>query len=169
MGVKTGIAESQMKAVEIGINLSSYIISAVVSLIGVVGGVLALFLTLYNRSWVVIALAAMCLAVLIFSVYFGGKGIDRARRSGHAGNWELESTKSDFNRQAVSAVVGLLFFFSMLITGLLQEEKPDKHQQQLQEIQTLLGKSTARDEVIAKLEHRLVLLENKLQLAQRKK
>ena len=47
----------------------------------------------------------------------GGKAISKVYSEGSNGNWDVNAVAKQFNRQAVTALLGLIFVFLSLTTG----------------------------------------------------
>lgn len=118
-------------AVNIGVTLSTQLISAALTMIGVLGAFTAFVIDKRDAGIAYKALTIISFASFVCSIFSGGKGINTARVNGHSGNWDIGATKESFNRQALLTLSGVLFFIaSAYFTG---NEKSDELKVELSE------------------------------------
>jgi hypothetical protein len=98
------------EAVKIGIGLSTQFIGAALGLLTVIGGVITFLLGQRDFTWP----SAVCLVFgtisLLASIFFGFKGIAKARNNGNRGWWVIEVSENDFNLQTKWGLLGIIFF-----------------------------------------------------------
>lgn len=114
--------EYKKEAVNIGVTLSTQLISASLTMIAVLGAFATFIIDKREvglRFYILIGVSFLAFVVSIIS---GGKGIDKARKSGFVNNWNLDDTKNYFNLQAGLCGLGLLFFILSIFIG---KEKSD--------------------------------------------
>ncbi len=114
--------ENKKDAVNIGVTLSTQLISASLTMIAVLGAFVTFIIDKRDVGLSFYILIGISFFAFIVSVVCGGKGIDKARKSGFDGNWNLDDTKKSFNLQALLCVLGLLFFILSIFLG---KEKTD--------------------------------------------
>jgi hypothetical protein len=108
--------EDRRQAVLIGVTLSTYLITAALAVISVLGMIIAGVIEKELPTVVTVNISCFgifCLLAFlffIFSIVNAGWGIDAARKNGYEGQWDLASTKQHFNRQAGFCFAGLVFF-----------------------------------------------------------
>jgi hypothetical protein len=136
-----GNIEDQKEAVNIGITLSSQLITAALAMIAVIGAFSTYILDKREVGIFFYTTAIVSGISFVASIFFGGKGINKARKNGFNGNWDIAITKVDFNRQALCSIVGLLFFVTSLFLG---KPNADEINEQL----TLLRIKLAKKELL---------------------
>ena len=109
-------------AVSIGITLSSQIIAASLTMIAVIGAFTAFVIDKRDVGLLYYFLTGGAFICAILSIVLGGKGIDKARKSGFNGTWSIDETKSYFNRQSIVALLSVILFSISVFVG---EEKKD--------------------------------------------
>lgn len=114
--------EHRKEAVNIGVTLSTQLILASLTMIAVLGAFATFIIDKREVGLHFYVLIGISFLTFITSIFFGGTGIDKARKSGFDGNWNLKDTKSSFNWQAVLCGLGLLFFILSIFIG---KEKSD--------------------------------------------
>jgi hypothetical protein len=137
--VKSGDKEPDHKkdAVLVGVTLSNTIITASVSLIAVLATITSIFITNYVLTVTFYIFVFLAFFALIASIFTGGKGIDKIRKEGFENNWQIEYTKSIFNKQAIFCLFGILFVFLTLIIGLNSTSKETKAKELEEKIRLL--------------------------------
>lgn len=119
--------DSKMNAVNIGINLSTVLISACLNIMAIMGALLIFFLEKKDFTDSFVYCFAISILLLIVSIYFGGKGISIAREEGFNDNWCLVSSKKYFNKQAIGILLALIVFAtSFLFIKSNNEKMSDK-------------------------------------------
>lgn len=122
--------ENQRLAVNTGVTLSSNLISACLSMIAIVG---AIFLFVVEKREVGLLFylsISLSFTMFIFSIIFGGKGIDIARKKAYQDLLDLDFSKSKFNLQAIFCILGICF---CILSYVFTSEKVEKNE----EIKTL--------------------------------
>jgi hypothetical protein len=114
--------ENKKDAVNIGVTLSTQLISASLTMIAVLGAFATFIIDKREVGLLFYVLIGISFLAFIKSIFWGAKGIDKARKSGFDGKWNLDDTKKSFNWQALSCVMGLLFFILSIFIG---KEKSD--------------------------------------------
>lgn len=114
--------ENKKDAVNIGVTLSTQLISASLTMIAVLGAFATFIIDKREVGLLFYALIGISFLTFILSIFLGGKGIDKARKSGFDGKWNLDDTKESFNWQALLCGMGLLFFILSIFIG---KEKSD--------------------------------------------
>jgi len=104
-------------AVNIGVSLSSQLIAAALAMITVVGAFAAFVLDKKIVGWVYYLIIISSFLSFVISIFFGGKGIDKARKDGYASNWNLDNTKNFFKFQALFAFIGIFLFIGSVFIG----------------------------------------------------
>jgi hypothetical protein len=114
--------ENKKDAVNIGVTLSTQLISASLTMIAVLGAFATFIIDKREVGFLFYVLIGISFLSFIASIFIGGKGIDKARKSGFDGKWNLDDTKQPFNWQALLCGMGLLFFILSIFIG---KEKSD--------------------------------------------
>ena len=114
--------ENKKDAVSIGVTLSTQLISASLTMIAILGAFATFIIDKREVGLRFYILIGISFLTLVASIFFGGKGIDKARKSGFDGKWNLDDTKKPFNLQALFCGMGLLFFILSIFIG---KEKSD--------------------------------------------
>lgn len=114
--------EYKKEAVKIGVTLSSQLISASLTMIAVLCAFATFIIDTRKVGLLFYIIIVVSFLAFVLSIIYGGKGIDKARKSGYANNWNLDDTKNSFNCQAVLCGFGLLFFILSIFIG---KEKSD--------------------------------------------
>lgn len=114
--------ENKKDAVNIGVTLSTQLISASLTMIAVLGAFATFIIDKREVGLLFYVLIGISFLTFITSIFLGGKGIDKARKSGFDGKWNLDDTKKPFNWQALLCGMGLLFFILSIFIG---KEKSD--------------------------------------------
>jgi Ca2+/Na+ antiporter len=104
-------------AVNIGVNLSSQLITAVLAMIAVLSTFAAFLLDKRQVGFWYYFISAIAFLCYIISIFKGGKGIDKARKKGYEGDWNLTDTKGLFNWQAILALTGVILFTISVFLG----------------------------------------------------
>ena len=113
-----GECEDRREAARLTTNLSSYVMSAALAVLGGQVAILTVFyehLTHLSRFVVVAGLAC---TFSVLSIVLGGKGISEICRNGFEGNWEITTLRGYFNWQAILCLVsiGLVIWSTFLGT-----------------------------------------------------
>ena len=107
-------------AVKIGITLSTQIITASLSMIAIIGAFITFVLNKKEVGSYYFACIGISFFFFVLSIFFGGKGIDKARKKGYEGIWDIEQTKNIFNYQAIAALLGIIFFLVSVLLSVKQ-------------------------------------------------
>lgn len=109
--------QDERQAAALKTSISSYVGTATLAVIG--GGV-ALF-TYIQQNFVPGGLFYLCIALgallLVVSFILGGRGADATARALATGAWSTETSKSEFNGQAVFTLLGLIFVLGAAVLG----------------------------------------------------
>ena len=89
--------ENKKDAVNIGVTLSTQLISASLTMIAVLGAFATFIIDKREVGFLFYVLIGISFLSFIASIFIGGKGIDKARKSGFDGKWNLDDTKQPFN------------------------------------------------------------------------
>jgi hypothetical protein len=90
-------SEDQRSAANISVTLSGQLIVAALAMLAIEGAVLSFVYSDRKTTYlfsILIIVAAIC---FIGSIFVSGKGITVLRNKGYDGNWELKSSKDQFN------------------------------------------------------------------------
>jgi len=104
-------------AVNIGVTLSTQLIAVALAMIAVLATFAAY--TIDKKTvdgWYFFTIGCAFFSFVI-SIMKGGKGIDKARKSGFNSNWNLDDTKSSFNLQALFCLIGVFLFIGSIFFG----------------------------------------------------
>lgn len=131
------MSEDKKEAVNIGVTLSTQIIAASLTMVAVVGGFVTFTIDKREVGVAYFTLVGLAFFSFVYSIILGGKGINIAREDGFSGNWNLRNTKTKFNRQAIFALLGIIFFS---ITVFIGTEKSDGLEKKVDEQGILIQK-----------------------------
>lgn len=140
--------DDQKDAVNIGITLSSQLITAALAMIAIIGTFGTFIIDKRDVNvgyYLIVGGAFIC---FVASIFYGGKGIDKARKDGFSGNWTLISTKSYFNIQALTCMLGVVLFAISVFCG---KQKSDEIKDALT-IQSKKIEKLMKDDSLAKSE-----------------
>lgn len=142
----------QKDAVNIGITLSTQIITASLTMIAVIGAFAVFIIDKREIGLSYYLIMGGAFISFILSIFIGGKGINEARKNGYKGTWTIDETKDLFNRQAIFALIGVILFGISVFVG---KEKPDllkaKIENQERTIIELKNKDEFKEKEILKL------------------
>lgn len=113
-GLVTGDPEDRRAAVNISVNLSSYLITAALTMLAVVGAFSTYLLDKRVPSTLFWLAFWATIVTFVASIFLGGRGAARAYTRGHMGDWSLTASSKLFNLQAIACLVGLLAFAAMI-------------------------------------------------------
>lgn len=111
------MSDSKKDAVNIGVTLSTQLISASLTMIAVLGAFATFIIDKRDIGFLYYSLIGASFLSFVASIFIGSKGIDKARKDGFDDKWNLTETKSAFNFQALFCALGLLFFISSIFIG----------------------------------------------------
>lgn len=160
--------ENERTAVNIGVSLSTQLISASLSMMAIVGALLVFAID--KREGTIGFYILFCFGFLFFllSVFKGGKGIDIVRKEGYNKNWNLDCSKKYFNKQALFNILGIIFCLSSYF---LTNPKIDEHTLELRNLNTniesILNNYSTSTENFDSLKSELIILTNKLELIEK--
>lgn len=150
--------EDERDAVNMGVSLSSQLLSAAFALMGIIGGFITYILENKNSTFTYITFGGG-LFLYACSIYQGSIGITVARNNGFLGSWKLDVSKKYFNRQSTYLVIGTLL---LILTIFLTKEGDDLSLQEQKKANLLLEKNLSLIDSCAirntEFEKRLVLL-----------
>ena len=125
-------------AVNIGVTLSGQLITAALAMIAVIGTFATFIIDKRNVGFGYYLVSGGAFLSFVVSIYFGGKGIDKARKDGFTGNWNLDNTRAFFNNQSFTAFLGIaLFAISVFLGKEKADDLKDNVQKQTQVIAVL--------------------------------
>ena len=141
--------DDKKDAVNIGVTLSSQIIAASLTMIAIIGAFTAFVIDKRDVGIGYYFLTGGAFSCSILSIILGGKGIDKARKSGFNGNWSIADTKSFFNWQSLVALLGVVLFAISVFIG---DEKKDRFIPKIEKQEKLIIKlEKSRDEDLTKI------------------
>lgn len=177
--------EDKREAVLLGTNLSNQLITTALALIAVVGAASTYIMDKREVDTLFYVLLALAFALQVLSIYFGGRGINKARSKGSDGDWDKAHTKDWYNRQATATLAGAIVLCALFFLG---SEKPSEDKGQLNELSKAIAaditamqsmveemRSTHADEMarsrqaLLQYEDSVKVLRDKLEVAMRKK
>lgn len=138
------ISHNKEEAVKIGIGLSTQFIAAALGLLTLVGSVITFLLGEREFSPVATIFLVYGVLSLLASIYFGFKGIAKARNNGNRGWWVINVSKREFDSQSFTGIFGIVFF--SISIGLLLSIPPKKNIEQ-EVLSRLLHKSNHYDSI----------------------
>lgn len=113
--------ENKKAAVQIGINLSSSIFSASLVILAMLSGFSTFILQEKEINflfWFSLIILFFSFSAFVISIYWGGKGIDKARKDGVTGNWDIKFTKREFDNQTKWCILGLVLFLILFLLNI---------------------------------------------------
>ena len=157
-------------AVKIGITISIQIITASLTMIAVIGAFVVFIIDKREVGTAYYIITGFAFLSLVYSVFLGGKGIDKIRNNGFSGEWEISSTKQIFNRQACTALLGILLFCASVFMGeeknIHKNKNIDNQQKQINDLRKIISNKLAQDSMnineIVKLKSNLLETQNEL-------
>jgi amino acid transporter len=141
------MSDDKKDAVNIGVTLSSQLITAALAMIAVIGTFGTFIIDKRDVSigyYLIVSGAFLC---FVFSIFFGGKGIDKARKDGFNSNWNLTNTKSYFNLQSITCFIGIVLFAISVFSG---KQKADDVKNSLT-IQAVLIEKLMKEDSLTKV------------------
>lgn len=127
--------EDKQTSVNIGITLSTQLISASLSMIALVGVLFVFILDKKEVGYIFYIFISLSFFSFILSIILGGKGINIVRKEGFDGNWSLSCSKKKFNYQAVFCLLGIIF---CIISIFKTNDKPNNLLIELRETKNLI-------------------------------
>ncbi len=107
--------EDKKTAVNIGVTLSTQLISASLSMIAIIGALIVFVIDKRETSIAFFICFSLGFLFFLLSIIKGGKGINIVRNQGYDHNWNLSCSKSFFNSQAIFNLLGIIFCLSSFI------------------------------------------------------
>ncbi len=135
--------ENKKDAVNIGITLSTQLISAALSMLTIIGAIVFFVLDKKQVNWVFFFVISIGFFSFIVSIYNGAKGIDKARKDGFNGVWNLSNTKRFFNKQAIFCFIGIAASVGSILMG---KDKPNTIESELIQLNKLLRSKVTQTE-----------------------
>jgi len=124
-----GTIDDKRTASNITATLSSYLITAALGVIAAEAVIVTFVLDKREHLAWFYLLSASGVALSVASIYFGGKGIFNLTKRGFDGDWIIKTDRGHFNRQAWSALVGVLVVAGSAFCG---NPKPDGRAQEIE-------------------------------------
>jgi len=146
-------AENQRAAASIASSLSKLLISAGLTMLTILGAFVVIVLQAKEFSWVLIVLSVLTLLAFLAMAFTGGKAISNLYYQVYRGEWSPDSSKSDFNKQAIAALLAVLFFILTIATTFFLDNR-NSSEQVSSASPTTVTVNTVSDST-AKLIHRL--------------
>jgi len=160
--------ENKRFSVNIGITLSSNLISACLSMLAIIGAIFLFVIEKRETSIAFYVFILLSFFLFIYSIVLGGQGINIAREKSFVDILDLSYTKQKFNYQAITCLLGISFcIISIFFTKTINENNTELHDinknlEKLIEIKkTDNQKYIQLKNQIGKLENRIKKLENK--------
>ena len=122
-----GTDEDKRAAVNIETSLSSYLMTAALAVIGAEAAVLTFVLDKREKLGSFYFVSGLGFLLLVASIYHGGRGIMEVYKNGFAGKWGVQTSKRDFNRQAILSLLGVILVFASVVVAMcIATPKPQK-------------------------------------------
>lgn len=116
--------ENKKASVEIGVNLSSSLMNASLTMLTIIMGLLVFIIEKREVNIVFYILFSISVAFFVISVYCSGKGIDKARKAIYHDNFSQYKTKKYYNNQAIFCFLGILMAFISILFS--KEDKTEE-------------------------------------------
>jgi hypothetical protein len=116
-------------ATGIAVNLSSYLITGSLAVLGAQAVVVTFTLDKKENLIAFGVVSFLAFVSLIGSIYFGGKGIDELTKSGYRGEWAITTRGGRFNSQAILTLVGVLLLGISTLLGSPKDATAEKRLQ----------------------------------------
>lgn len=159
-GLPTHDREDRRAAVNISVNLSSYLITAALTMLAVVGAFATYLLDKrLTNIYFWLAFGASILA-FVASVFFGGRGTAKVYMKGHKGDWSLTVGSKYFDWQAKACIVGLLAFAALIFATSPKEDDTAQAIMKLQE--TLVEQLRTQQDNYRDLNRRVLQLQQQM-------
>jgi hypothetical protein len=117
----------------IAVNLSSYLITGSLAMVGAQAVVVTFVLDKRDHLGLFYTVAFLAFVSLIASIYCGGKGIFELLQDGYKGDWKAETRSEVFNKQALLTLVGAVLLAGSTVLGAPKEIEVDKRIAKLNE------------------------------------
>lgn len=109
--------DDRRAAVAIEASLSSYLMTAVLAIIGAQAVIIGLVLDKKEHLTVFTVLSVAAFISLLSSFYYGGRGIAELYKTGYNGNWTIQTTGRKFSKQTFLALAGTVLVLSSVFCG----------------------------------------------------
>ena len=161
--MSNGTVDDRRAAVEIKVSLSSYLISAALTVLGVQVALVTFILDKRDGLMAFGVLSCVGALLLVASMFLGGKGISEAYKQGFSGDWQMTSSQGQFSLQAVLALVGVC---CVAFSAFLGQPQPEPQSNELRvELSILRTTIAAADAEHRRLSDRVLLLETEIKRA----
>jgi len=107
--------ENQRFAIEIGVNLSSNLINACLTMLALIGALFVFVLENREPTFLFYLFLLMSFTSFVLSIIFGGKAIDIIRKKCFKNKLKLRYSKDKFNWQALFCIIGILLCITSII------------------------------------------------------
>lgn len=109
--------ENQRFAIEIGVNLSSNLINACLTMLALIGALFVFVLENREPTFLFYVSTLLSFISFVLSIIFGGKAIDIIRKKCFKNKLKLRYSKDKFNWQAIFCIIGIMLcVISILFT-----------------------------------------------------
>ncbi len=109
--------DHKKEAVGIGVTLSTQLIASSLTMITVAAAIIVFVVEKREVGIFFYVVAFIAFASFVYSIYQGGKGINVIRENGFEGKWSLTTSKSFFNKQAISSLLGIVVLVTTVFFG----------------------------------------------------
>jgi DNA-binding MarR family transcriptional regulator len=137
--MSNGNAEDKREAVLLGANLSSQLITTALALIAVVGAAATFIIEKKEVGPLFYCLLVLAFFLQVLSIYFGGRGVNKARVKGYDGDWSKAHGSQWYNLQASSTLLGAFVLCALFFLG---KDKPAEEEKQLIELKETVANNT---------------------------
>lgn len=144
--MSNGTPEDKREAVLLGANLSSQLITTALALIAVVGAAATFIIEKKEVGPLFYCLLVVAFFLQVLSIYFGGRGVNKARVKGYDGDWSKAHGSQWYNLQASSALLGAFVLCALFFIG---KDRPAEGEKQLIELKETVANNTKAMEAIA--------------------
>ncbi|MVW93523.1 hypothetical protein [Elizabethkingia meningoseptica] len=117
--------ENQKASVEIGVNLSSSLMNASLTMLTII---MALFVFIIEKrvtNVIFYIFFSLSFLSFIISIFHSGKGIDKARKALFSNNYSRHKTKNHYNYQAIFCFLGI--FLSIISIFFTKVDKTEQN------------------------------------------
>jgi|GEM_PF-1374417 len=129
----------KQEAAKIVVGLSTQLITAALAFIALNGGIITFVLTNNEPTIWFYILFVGTLASFVFSIFFGGKGIDFVKKTVIEGKWDTKDDKKNwFDWQTKAIILGIILSIFLPFTG----KKANKTELNIQKVVDLIEKTT---------------------------
>lgn len=99
--------ENKKATVEIGTSLSSSLMNASLTMLTILAALFVFIIEKRETTILYYILSSLSFIAFVVSIYFGGKGINKARENLYFGNYSSKKTKPCYNYQAIFCLLGI--------------------------------------------------------------